>query len=227
MKGTHDIRILYLDETLVVVSKPSGLICHRTGESQDRVFLLQEVREMIGRRIYPVHRIDRAASGVVGFALGSEEARLLQAALRAPGARKEYLVLVRGSTPDRWESQIPLKNTAGVIKEAHSIFEKMAEFSRLSLLRASIRTGRRHQIRRHLAHAAHQVLGDSTYGKGRINRFFRETYGLPRMFLHAALLEFQHPRSGETVSVRCPLAEDLRAFLERLPDVPPGLMGAL
>lgn len=193
---------------------------HRSSESQDKVFLLQELSAQVGRFIYPVHRLDRAASGVIVFAFSSEDARLLQGTLNAEDARKEYLVLVRGSTPERWEVDRPLKNDAGVQQPSRSSFEKIAEFFRLSLLRATIFTGRRHQIRRHLARSAHQVLGDSSYGKGRINQFFRETYGLPRLFLHAARLELRHPRTGERLSLRAPLPQDLREFLTRLPDCP-------
>jgi tRNA pseudouridine65 synthase len=214
------IPILHLDDDLVVASKPGGLIVHRTRESSDRVFLLQELSAQVGRFLYPVHRLDRAASGAIIFAFSSEAARLLQAALGAEDARKEYLTLVRGSTPERWESDLSLKNENGVPQAARTSFERLAELFRLSLLRARIWTGRRHQIRRHLARAAHQVLGDSTYGKGRINAFFRETYGLPRLFLHAERIEIAHPRTGERLAVRAPLAEDLREFILRLPDCP-------
>jgi tRNA pseudouridine65 synthase len=218
------IEVLFQDEAIVVAAKPSGLLCHRSAESRDRVFLLQTLRNQLGCHLYPVHRLDRAASGAIAFALGSEEARLLQASLGDPGSRKEYLVLVRGETPAAWESTRPLKSDAGVVQDAHTIFEKVAGFSRLTLLRAVLRTGRRHQIRRHLAHEAHQVLGDSTYGKGRINAFFREEFGLPRLFLHSSILEFRHPLSGAPTVVRCPLPEDLRGFLARLPDVPADLV---
>ena len=84
-----------------------------------------------------------------------------------------------------------------------------------SLLRARIHTGRRHQVRRHLHHLAHQVIGDTKYGKGKINRSLRETYGLPRMFLHAALLELRHPATDEPLRLEAPLADDLRAYLLR------------
>jgi tRNA pseudouridine65 synthase len=222
-----DFPILHLEDAFVAASKPGGLIVHRTRESTDRVFLLQELSAQVGRFLYPVHRLDRAASGVILFAFSSEAARLLQAALGAEDARKEYLTLVRGSTPERWESDLPLKNEKGVPQAARTSFERLAEFSRLSLVRARIFTGRRHQIRRHLARAAHQVLGDSTYGKGRINQFFRETYGLPRLFLHAATVEITHPWQGGRLVIRAPLAEDLRAFLLRLPDCPVDLVAGL
>lgn len=219
--------ILHLDEAIVAVSKPGGLLCHRSRESSDREFLLQEVRSRVGRRVYPVHRLDRAASGVLVYGLSSEDARRLQESLGSEESIREYLALVRGSTAERWECSRPLKDERGRPQSAHSSFEKIAEFSRLSLLRVRISTGRRHQIRRHLAGEAHQILGDTTYGKGRLNAFFREAYGLPRLFLHAALLQVRHPRSGELLRLSAPLASDLREFLARLPDVPSGLLERL
>ena len=216
--NTGELQILYSDDSLVAVSKPGGLLVHRTKESTDREFLLQILSAQVGRFLYPVHRLDRAASGVMMFACTSEDARLLQQRIVDESTLKEYLVLVRGSTSERWESTRPLSKRKGVQVPAHSIFEKVAEFSRMSLLRARIRTGRRHQIRRHLAHEAHQVLGDTSYGKGKINQYFRDEYGLPRLFLHAHRLEFLHPRTGERVCLRDQLAADLREFLQRLPD---------
>ena len=227
MIASPSIEVIYQDESFVAASKPGGLIVHRTSESSDKVFLLQELGAQLGRFLYPVHRLDRAASGVIVFAFSSEDARLLQETLNAPDSRKEYLVLARGSTPERWEVDRPLKNDAGVEQPARTSFEKIAEFFRLSLLRATIHTGRRHQIRRHLARSAHQVLGDSTYGKGKINQFFRDTYGLPRLFLHAAHLEIRHPRTGARLSLRAPLAGDLRDFLKRLPGCPEELLEGL
>lgn len=224
---TPEIEIVHRDDSIVAVSKPGGLLCHRSAESRDRVFLLQEVRRRLGAHLYPVHRLDRAASGILVMGLSPEAARGLQQALASPDARKEYLVVVRGSTPERWESSRPLTSDTGVVRPARTEFERIAEFSRLSLLRARLRTGRRHQIRRHLAHEAHQVLGDTTYGKGRINRFFRDEFGLPRLFLHASTLELRHPVTGRSIALRSPLAADLREFLGRLPDVPPGLVETL
>lgn len=224
---SSDLVILYRDDSIVAVHKPGGLLCHRSSESADRRFLLQELRNRVGAHVYPVHRLDRAASGAIVFALSSEDAKRLQESLAAPSARKRYLALARGECPDRWECDAPLSDDSGTRRPAHTSFEKVAEFSRLSLLVARISTGRRHQIRRHLARCAHQILGDTTYGKGGINRFFRATYGLPRMFLHSWRVTFRHPRTGASLDIQAPLADDLRAFLRRLPDAPRGLVDAL
>jgi tRNA pseudouridine65 synthase len=218
---TGKLAILYQDDALVAVSKPGGLLVHRTPEASDRVFLLQELGAQLGRRVHPVHRLDRATSGVILFAFSSEDTRRLQAALGAEDASKEYLVLVRGLTERAFVVDRPLQNENKVKQEARTSFERVAEFSRCSLLRARLHTGRRHQIRRHLSHSAHQVIGDTSHGKGRINQFFRDHYGLPRLFLHAWLVELLHPRTRERLRIEAPLADDLRLFLERLPDWDP------
>ena len=218
------IDILYQDDDLLVADKPPGLLVHRSRESSDRVFLLQLLRDQVERYLYPVQRLDRAASGVISFALSSEMARELQASLTSPAALKEYLVLVRGSAASSGEIDRPLTGANGEKKDALTRYEKLGEIYRSSLLRVRIFTGRRHQIRRHLAHLSHQLIGDTTYGKGKINRFLREEHGLPRMFLHCARLGFEHPGSGERIEVRAPLAEDLRAFLLNLPGCPSQLL---
>ncbi len=219
------IDILYQDEQVLVADKPPGLLVHRSRESSDRVFLLQQLRDQVGRYLYPVQRLDRAASGAISFALSSEAARDLQASLTSTTARKEYLVLVRGSAADSGEIERPLTGANGKKKDALTRFEKIGEVYRSSLLKVRIFTGRRHQIRRHLAHLGHQIIGDTTYGKGKINRFLREEHGLPRMFLHCARLEFDHPGGAERVEVHAPLAEDLRAFLLGLPGCPAKILG--
>lgn len=219
--------ILWQDDDIVVVSKPGGLLVHRSYESRDRVFLLQELARQVDRHLYPVHRLDRAASGAIAFAFSSDTARKLHESLRADDARKEYLALVRGSAPESGVIERPLTDDKGTKRPCRSEFEKLAEFSRCSLLRVWISTGRRHQIRRHLGHIRHQVIGDTTYGKGNINRYFRATYGLPRLFLHAWRLEIRHPETDEPLRVKAPLASDLRGFLERLPDPERNLVLAL
>ena len=223
------LEILYHDDDLVAVTKPGNLLVHRTPEApRDRRYLLQTLARQIGRPVYPVHRLDRAASGAIVFGLGSDQARRLHDALKAPEARKEYLVLVRGETPEAWSCARPLTNRrTGVRQPARSTFERIAVLDRLSLLRARIFTGRRHQIRRHLHHAAHQVIGDTTYGKGRINQYFRDHHGLPRLFLHARTLVLAHPSTGQILRLDSRLPDDLKTFLLGLPGCDPTLVASL
>ena len=218
MQESGVIPILFRDERLIAVDKPGGVLVHRTAQANDSTAVLQQVRDQIGQRIYPVHRLDRAASGVLLFGLDSEAAAAAHRALAEPTTEKLYLVLVRGSTAERFESRRPLHSEAGRAQDAWTEFRRLAELERCSLLEARLHTGRRHQIRRHLAHLAHQVIGDTRYGKGRINRSLRETHGLPRLFLHARCLRLRHPldpASGE-LRIESPLAADLDDFLRRL-----------
>ena len=119
------IDILYQDDELLVADKPPGLLVHRSRESSDRVFLLQLLRDQVGRYLYPVHRLDRAASGPIAFALSSETARALQASITSPTAHKEYLVLVRGSAASSGEIDRPLTGANGKKKDALTRFEKI------------------------------------------------------------------------------------------------------
>ena len=203
----RDLTILHIDERIVAIDKPAGLLVHRSRESADRTFVLQTLRDQLGRRVYPVHRLDRPASGVMLFGLDPDSARLLQGSWR--DSTKEYLVLVRGETARCFSSDRPLTSDNGVKQPAFTAFERFATRRGFSLLKARIETGRRHQIRRHLAHLQHQVVGDTQHGKGRINRWLREEYGLPRLFLHAWRLDVAGLR------LRAPLPADLGGFLRR------------
>ena len=211
-----DICVLHEDDHLIAVCKPSGLLVHRTKESTDQVVLLQETAAIVGHHLYPAHRIDRGASGVVFFGKRSEDARWLQASLQSSTAHKEYVVLVRGEAPERGESDRPLKDDDGVRRECRTTFVRERLFPYCSLLRVQIETGRRHQIRRHLAHLAHQVIGDTTYGKGRLNALYREKYGLHRLFLHAHTLELDHAPRGDRLRVVAPLRPELERTLAQL-----------
>lgn len=223
------LSLRYLDPEIVVVDKPPGMLVHRVDGRQDAPVVLQTVRDQVGRYLYPVHRLDRPASGLLAFALTKPGAKALQAALAAEDGRKEYLVLARGITPPSGVIDRPLKNRerGGVTQPARTDFERLATLGGMSLLRVRIHSGRHHQIRRHLSGAAHQVIGDTTHGKGRINREMRERHGLRRLFLHAWRLDIRHPDGQRRIRVRAPLAPDLRAFLLRWPEVEEALVERL
>jgi tRNA pseudouridine65 synthase len=219
------LRILYEDDDLLVASKPSGLLMHRSGISRDRVFFMQQLRDQLGGAwVYPVHRLDRATSGAVAVARSSEAARALQIAMQSEACEKRYLAFVRGRVPDAWRVERPLKNERGEPQSAATEFARLLEVDFgeerfCSLVRARLHAGRRHQVRRHLARDTFFILGDSAYGKGGINRHFRETFGLPRLCLHACRLQLPHPRDGRLLVVDDPLPDDLREFFLRLPGV--------
>ena len=209
------LAVLHHDETLIAVDKPGGMLVHRSREAPDRVVVLQTLRDQIGAHLYPVHRLDRAASGVLVFALSPGAATGLHAAMKAPAAEKVYLTFVRGEIEEDGVTDRPLSDDRKISREAVTRWTRVDTIRGFSLVRVRIETGRNHQIRRHLAHLAHQIVGDTTHGKGGINRWLREEYGLPRLFLHAERLAFEHPASGARLAIEAPLAGDLAAFLDR------------
>ena len=208
------VRILLEDAWLLAVDKPPGLLVHRTEQARgERDVVLQRLRDQIGQFVYPVHRLDRPTSGVLIFGLSGEAAGALHEALTAESAKKEYLALARGFPGEGWTCARPLTG-----RPARTTFRHLAQWGRSAFLHARLHSGRRHQVRRHLHHIAHQILGDTQYGKGRINRFLRETYGMPRLCLHAWRLSLEHPEGGR-LELEAPFPADLEAFFLRLPEV--------
>lgn len=208
--------LLYRDDHVAVADKPSGLLVHR-GWGNDRDVLMMRVRDEVGCWVYPVHRIDRGASGAVLFALSSDTARILGGAFERAEVYKRYIALVRG-IPDEHgviDHDIP-RRPNGPRVPAVTEYRRLEVFGRYALVEARPRTGRLHQIRRHLKHISCPLIGDVRYGKGEHNRLFRDNYGLHRLALHAAELRFPHPVTGEEVAVCSPLPDDLRIPLEQL-----------
>lgn len=219
--SSHPLEILYQDSHWVVANKPSGLLVHRSNESSDTVFLLQELRNQLGTHVFPVHRLDRPASGAIALGLSSEAAATLQQALQSPSARKEYLALARGKTPAQGMIDRALKNDERTeLLPSVTHFQTLFSTEEASLVRVWIETGRRHQIRRHFNHLGHQLIGDTVYGKGGVNRRFRELYDLNRLFLHCHSLALDHPFGAPRLEIHCPLPSELREVLKRLPGAP-------
>ena len=225
---THDtpihtlgLDILFEDEQLLVVNKPSGLLVHR-GWGNDRVVLVDLVREHLRRATaHPIHRIDRQTSGVVLFAKDPENAKALSADFDRGEVRKEYWALVRGCPPRSGVIDHPIPRTEGGERvPALTHFSVMSSvrlvIRAVSLVAAYPKTGRLHQVRRHLKHISHPIIGDANYGKGALNRAIRSEFGLARMGLHAARLAVRHPETGEEMTFAAPLPEDLRAPLIRM-----------
>jgi len=213
----NSIDVLYQDDAIVVVDKPSGLSVHR-GDDQSSTFALNLTRDAIARWVYPVHRLDRPTSGVLVFALSSEHARTLHTAFEERRVEKRYFALVRGRPPTRGVIDSPMeKREGGPDVETVTEFETLytCERIRLSLVEARPKTGRRHQIRRHLRRIDHPVAGDVRYGKGIENRSYRVDIGLYRLALHAFELCFDHPVTGARMRFSSRVPEDLRLPLER------------
>ena len=213
--------ILHLDDERVVVSKPPGLLVHRTVAGSGEEALLQNLRDQLGREVFPVQRLDRWTSGAIAYGLSSRGAMRLQADLKRPGALKEYLALVRGRVALPFESREPLVDDKEVARDAWSEVRPLEGFAvpRLTLVAVRLHTGRYHQVRRHLALAGHHVCGDPRYGKARTNRHLAAHFGLARLFLHAWRLAI--PRAdGTPLELEAPLWSDLADVLARLRAVP-------
>jgi tRNA pseudouridine65 synthase len=210
------MEVLYRDVELLAVNKPSGLVTHR-GWANDADNALVRARALAGQYVFPVHRLDRATSGVLLFALTREAAARLGAQLQAGGFDKRYLALVRGITPEQVEVDHPLAREPGQErKPARTSVRRLGTFERYSLVEAAPHTGRAHQVRRHLKHLSHPILGDTRYGNGEHNRACRARFSLHRLALHAARLSFTHPASGERIVVRAALSADLVLPLEAM-----------
>jgi tRNA pseudouridine65 synthase len=216
MSALLELPILYQDAHLIAVDKPAGLAVHR-GAARDPTFALQIVRNQTGQHVHAVHRLDRATSGVLLFALDVETARRMQERFAAGAVEKRYLALVRGIPPEEGVIDHPIpRDEGGPRVPAVTAFRRLAVFERYALIEARPRTGRRHQIRRHFKHLSHPVIGDVRYGKGEHNRLFRERFGLCRLALHALEAGFEHPATGEALRVTAPVPEDLAVPLRAM-----------
>ena len=205
VRGETTLRILYQDDSCAVVDKPSGVIVHR-GWANDDVDLLRLTRDALGRYVYPLHRLDRGASGTVLFALNEHAARTLNRSFADGSLDKRYLALTRGHPSEHGIIDHPIPRAPGEERvPAQTEYFRIGTFERYALVVALPRTGRLHQIRRHLKHVSCPLIGDVRYGKGEHNRIFRERYALDRLALHAAALRFAHPLTGERITVRAPL----------------------
>lgn len=220
--------MLHRDEWLAVVNKPAGLMAHDSALARGETdFLADRLRQQLGRPVFLVHRLDRATSGCLLFAFDRETAAALGRELMGQGFEKDYLALCRGwPAQDAFSLDYPLDGGPGKPerKPAVTEFAVLArgeqpwpdgrfETSRFTLLRCRPQTGRFRQIRRHLHHLSHHLIGDTSHGDGRRNRQFRQQ-GVHRMLLHAWRLGFAHPHTGERLRVEAPLDREFRRALD-------------
>ena len=222
------LNILYLDDYLAIVNKPAGWLVHRTPlDKAETRFVLQTLRDQIGQHVWPVHRLDKGTSGVLVFALSADVARTLgQQFESGEGLAKTYRAMVRGWPEAQGLIDHPLKRMPDDLRTERT--EVQAAQTRYQTLRrgelpvvqgefATLRwaevalaplTGRRHQLRRHMKHIAHPILGDATHGKGPLNRAVAEHLGLQRLWLHALGLEMRHPMTGLALKVHTPMPQE-------------------
>lgn len=209
--------ILHRDSRCVVVDKPSGISTHRGWDGSSDA-LLQRVRDAVGAYVYPVHRLDRGASGATLFALDRDAARVFSDAWRSAGTVKMYVAITRGHPPEHAVIDHAIPSQPGKARvDAVTEIWRAQLLGRYAVVAARPHTGRLHQVRRHLKHISCPLIGDVRYGKGEHNRLFRDRFGLHRLALHCALLRVAHPEGGELV-VECPLAPDLAAAIRAAAD---------
>lgn len=219
--------ILYRDDSLIAINKPAGMLVHRSWlDKHESVFAMQTLRDQIGQHVFPVHRLDRPTSGVLLFALNAETARIVSEQFEQHQVQKSYLAVVRGYLSGEDRIDYPLKVQLDKIadkfsqekapQEAITDYQGLAtvempypagKFSsaRYSLVQLFPKTGRKHQLRRHLKHLFHPIMGDTNYGDLHQNRALTAHTGCDRLFLHANQLSITHPHKLQKITINAPL----------------------
>ena len=231
----NQLSVLYQSDDLVAINKPHGLLVHRSPIASDASeFAVQLLRDQLGQRVYPVHRLDRKTSGVLLFALSEAINSAMQQQFAKGHINKTYLAIVRGYTEDRQEIDYPLRRNdrgagVGVLQDAFTVlttlrrseiplpFGKHAT-SRYSLVELTPTTGRMHQLRKHMAHILHPIIGDRPYGCNKQNKLFTEHFGMNTMLLHAHQIQFSHPITAEAITITAPWQTEFERMLTELFD---------
>lgn len=216
------LEILYEDEDLIAINKPPGLLVHKSKIAADtEEFALQILRNQIGQKVFPVHRIDRKTSGVLLFTKTHESVAKFQQALAEASTIKEYHAITRGYIQDDLHLNHPLKNEKNIIQSAETSFHclKRTEInlpsgkhqtSRYSLIQAFPKTGRMHQIRKHLNHLRHPIIGDRPHGCNKQNKLFLEHFNLSQMMLHCYEISMLHPIKNIEIKINAPYFNEFK-----------------
>lgn len=221
------LEILYQDDYLVAINKPSGLLVHKSPiDRHETRFALQLLRDQLGAYVYPIHRLDKPTSGVLLFALDKETAQSMSESFRMNEVQKSYAAIVRGYTEEHDTIDYALKQMLdtkeqkiqGITKEAKDAVTKYKRLAtvelpypvsrypvaRYSLVELTPLTGRKHQLRRHMKHIFHPIVGDTKHGRGEHNKLFREKFDMHRLLLHAHKIDFKHPVSNKSIEITAP-----------------------
>ena len=220
-----ELEIIYQDAYFVAVNKPHGLLVHRSKLAKDaKEFALQILRNQIGGHVYPCHRLDRKTSGILLFAKDAESNKMMQKLFHDGQVQKQYLAIVRGFCPESGTIDYPLKRDDGTIQEAITHYKRLSKTeidvpylahltSRYSLVEVSPKTGRMHQIRKHLAHIFHPIIGDRPHGCNKQNKLFKEKWQMTTMMLHASDLSFVHPITLDKVQIKAHISNEFSRTL--------------
>ncbi|MFO1001085.1 MAG: pseudouridine synthase [Planctomycetaceae bacterium] len=232
------IPVLYQDEQLVAVAKPSGMFVHRSAADRSATELVvQLLRDQLNCYVYPIHRLDRPTSGVLLLAKSSEAAATYAKMFADRQVHKTYVALVRGFAPESGCIDRPLVSDKGrgrpatdphaIPQDAETLYRTLERFElpfpsgqhqtmRCSLVEARPQTGRYHQIRRHLAGISYPVIGDADHGDTKINRVVQQQAGVTRLMLAAIRIEFVHPVTGTDIIIECPPEDSFSKVINSL-----------
>lgn len=223
-----ELEIVFHDDVMVAINKPHGLLVHRSPIAADASeFALQILRDQLGRRVFPAHRIDRKTSGILLFALEKELLPMLGKQFADHTAQKEYLAIVRGYLPESGEIDYALFTDSGVLQDAKTYYRCLGQSelpfasgknatSRYSLALALPHTGRMHQIRKHFSHIFHPIIGDRPHGCNKQNKLFLERFQMNRMMLHAHRLHISHPVTNSPVHIEAAPSPEFMRMLDEL-----------
>ncbi|WEJ62991.1 pseudouridine synthase [Thiomicrorhabdus lithotrophica] len=235
----ENLSVIYQDEYMVAIHKPAGLLVHRSPiDKQETQFAVQLTEGIIGQKVFPIHRLDKATSGLLLFALDATTARNLSDQFMNHTIQKTYLAICRGWATESGHIEHALKYKRDKIAEkmkreqlepqsAETAYKNLAttsvnhtigryEQQRYSLLELKPRTGRKHQLRRHMNHIVHPIIGDTKYGDRHHNHFFSEWLGQHRLYLAATQLQFLHPKTSEPILLECHLENSFQHALNKL-----------
>lgn len=220
------LEIIYQDENLIAINKPHGLLVHQSSIARDATeFALQLLRDQVGKHVSPVHRLDRKTSGILLFAFDKASEIAMHQQFMNTETDKKYLAILRGFTPDAMDIDYPLAKENGTMQDAFTSFitlqkaEVAVAFgkhptSRYSLVEATPKTGRMHQLRRHFSHILHPIIGDRTHGCNKQNKFFKDQWEMTTMLLHASELKFAHPITKERIHLKAGLHDEFKRVMD-------------
>ena len=223
-----DLQIVYKDDYLVAINKPHGLLIHKTSLAKDADrFAVQILRDQLGQRVYPAHRLDRKTSGLLLFSLQKEHLDACFKMFREKTIRKKYKALVRGFTEDAGTIDYALRSENGTLQEAVTHYTTIKRYeidlpfgkfntSRYSLVELMPETGRMHQLRKHMAHIFHPIIGDRPHGCNKQNKLWKEKWDMTRMLLHASDLSFRHPIGEDEIVLNAEYSNEFKTVLDRL-----------
>lgn len=216
------LEILYQDEYLIAINKPSGLLVHKSFYSGEAdTYAIQELKKQIGQKVYPVHRLDRKTSGVLLFTLDKDTLRLMSTQFEEKAVEKKYIAILRGWTKEEEIIDYDLVNENEVKQNAVTEYRRLQtieidlpflkhQTSRYCLVEAFPKTGRFHQLRKHFKHILHPILGCRKHGCNKQNKLWLETFGISKMTLHAHQLNFTHPVSKDKISLNAAIDADFK-----------------